>query len=544
MKTMKSVGLVLGVSMACYGAVQAQSLKDAIKYTENHQFEESSKILHKLITEKPTDGSLYYYMGDNMWKSERFDSAAIYFDRGIAADPNVGLNYVGKGKVALSKNDEATAKPLFEKALTHHTNDAKAYMAIAEAYVANEWKNMAYAIENLGHAEKLERNNPNVYLLMGDAALLGSNDGLTALNNYEKARDMEPKNPKPYIHIGTLYERARSYDLAIAEYNSAVSLDSNFAPAYYKLGDVYYQFGKYKEAKDYMLKYVKLSKSFSARIKYAKYLFLSKDYEGAIFEIEDLLAIEPNNNILHRLLGYAYYETKNYPEALKNIELFLKNAPTSGDKLITDDYKYYGNIILKNAKDSAEGMPAILQLKTALEMDTMKPDVYNSLADAYLKVKDYDQSIKTIQRKFTIVKEPSTADIFKIGQLYYFKGGAVKDSLSFVKADSAFKIVTEKQSEFLMGHVMRARANAAMDPETKSGIAKPHYETVIAMASGDAVKNKTYLVEGYYYMAYLSYNQGDKAAALTNINKVLELDPANANAPNLKKFIEKLPDPK
>jgi len=161
-----------------------------------------------------------------------------------------------------------------------------------------------------------------------------------------------------------------------------------------------------------------------------------------------------------------------------------------------------------------------------------------------LKVKDYNMSIKTIERKFKIVKEPSNADIFKIGQLYYFKGSALKDSISYVKADSVLKIVTEKQPEFLMGHVMRARTNAALDPETKTGIAKPYYETVIAMANGDATKYKSYLVEGHYYMAYLAYNQADKTNALANINKVLELDPNNANAPNLKKFIEKLPENK
>jgi Tfp pilus assembly protein PilF len=42
-------------------------------------------------------------------------------------------------------------------------------------------------------------------------------------------------------------------------------------------------------------------------------------------------------------------------------------------------------------------------------------------------------------------------------------------------------------------------------------------------------------------MAYLAFNQGDKAKATEQINKVLELDPGNTNAPNLKKFIDKMP---
>ena len=138
MKTIKKTGLIAAASLLLIQAMHAQTLKDALKYTENHQFELASKSYHKLIAEKPADANLYYYMGENMYKSERFDSAAFYYEKGISVDPNVGLNYAGKGKIALTKNDEATAKPLFEKAVFHHTHDAKAYIAIAEAYIENE----------------------------------------------------------------------------------------------------------------------------------------------------------------------------------------------------------------------------------------------------------------------------------------------------------------------------------------------------------------------------------------------------------------------
>jgi tetratricopeptide (TPR) repeat protein len=539
MKKMKKSGFVLGLSLLFIQTSQAQNVKDAIKFTENHQFEEASKLLHQLIAKTPTDANLYYHLGENMWVSERFDSAAFYYDKGITADANNGFNYIGKGKIALSKNDEATAKPLFEKALTL-TQDAKAYMAIASAYVDNEWKNMTFALECLAKAEKLDKNNINIYLLIGDAALIGNNDGLTALNNYEKARDMEAKNPKPLIHIGTLYERARSYDLAFAEYNKAISLDTNFAPSYYKLGDLYYQYGDYKNAFVNLDKYVKLSKSVNATVKRAKYRFLTKDYEGAIFDIEDILAKDSSINILNRLLAYSYFETKNCTEALKYIELFLKNAPTSGDKIITDDYRYYGKIILCNAKDSASAIPAIDMLKKTLEMDSTKLDVYGSLADAYLKVKNYDNAIGILQKKLTLVKEPSTNDIFKIGQAFYVKAGVKKDSLSYIKADSCFAIVTTKSPELVSAHLFRARANAGLDPETKTGLAKIHYETVIALGSLDVEKNKKSLIEAHGYLSYYYYLQKDKIKATENVNKTLEFDPENKKAKDLKTFIDKL----
>jgi hypothetical protein len=108
------------------------------------------------------------------------------------------------------------------------------------------------------------------------------------------------------------------------------------------------------------------------------------------------------------------------------------------------------------------------------------------------------------------------------------------------KADSCFAIVTAKQPEGVLGHVYRGKANAGMDPETKQGLGKPHYDAVIAIGSLDAEKNKKYLIEAHYYMAYYYYLLPDKAKALEHIDKVILYDPSNVNAPNLKKFIEKL----
>ncbi len=540
MKKMKKAGFLIGVGLMLVQTAPAQNLKDALKFTENHQFEEASKVFRKLIAEKPTDATNYYYMGENMYKSERFDSAAFYYEKGISVDANVALNHVGKGKIALTKNDEATAKPLFQKALTL-SQDAKVYIAVAEAYISNEWKSMTYALECLANAEKADRNNPNIYLLMGDAALIGTNDGLTALNNYEKARDMDPKNPKPYIHIGTLYERARSYDLALVEYNKAVSLDTTFAPSYYKLGDLYYQFGDFKNAKDYMLKYVKLAKSLSSKIKYAKYLFLAKEYESAIFEMDDINTVDSSLNILNRLLAYSYFETKDCAKALQYMEKFLRKAQTTGDKIIADDHRYYGKILLCAKKDSLGATLAIPELKMAIDMDSSKLDVYGSLADAYLKVKSYDDAVNILLQKFTLVKEPAINDIFKIGQAYYVKAVDTKDSLTFLKADSTFAIVTAQKPDLVVAHVFRARTNAGLDPLTKSGLAKPHYEKVIEFGTLDAAKNKVFLAEAHYYLAYIFFQAGNKADALKNVDKTLEYDPAYKGAPELKKKIEKMP---
>lgn len=517
----------------------AQNLKQAIGYTENELFEDASQVFHKLISEKPTDPQLYYYMGENMYESERLDSALFYFEKGITQDANFALNHVGKGKVLLSRGDDAGAKSLFEKAISlSASKDGKVFLAIAEAYVATEYKDMTFAIQTITMAEKLDPRNPDVFLVKGDAILLKDNDGSAALTSYEAAMNMEPNSPKPHIHMGALYERGRAYEEAFKEYNQAVTLDSTFAPSYRKLGDLYYKYNDYKKAKDNYQKYLKLAKnSMSAQKRYAKFLYLSKEYQPAIDEINKILAVDPNDIVLYRIRAYCYCELKQYSNGLPDIERFFTDQPNSGLKLLAEDHKYRGKILAGLGKDSL----AVTDLGKAVEMDSTLLDVYGDLAGSFLKLKQYDNAIQTLNRKMKLVKEPTSGDYFKLGQTYYSKAGAIKDSVTFAKSDSLFNIVLTKQPDFLMGWVFRARANAGMDPETKYGVAKPFYEKVLELGSVDVEKNKKVLVEANYYLAYLHYLQKDKAKATEYVDKLLVLDPTNPNAPNLKKLIDKLP---
>lgn len=535
---MKKLVLIVTGGLMMFQA-KSQTLKQAVANTDNELFETSAQVFYKLLASKPNDPELLFYMGENFYASERLDSAAVYYDRGILSDPTNALNYVGKGKIALSKGNLAEAKALFAKAREISANKkADVLLEIAEAYTVNEAvaKDMAPALEVLGLAEKLDANNLNLYLLLGDAVLFGENDGSKALNSYEKAASIDAKSPKPNVHMGALYERGRAYDLALNEYNKAIEKDSTFAPSYRQLGDLYYKFNDYQKAQSSYEKYLKLAgNSFSAKVKYAKFLFLAKKYKEAIDEIREIQLTDNSLNVLNRLLGYSMYETKQYAEGLLYLEKFLANAAAGNNTIIAQDYYYHGKLLSAQGKDSL----AIPEYQKSLQMDSMSMDTYNGLADSYMKRGDFDNSIATVVKKIAHMKEPGINDYFRLGQTYFNKAGTMKDSISYQKADSIFVIVTEKKPEEMLGHLFRAKANAGLDPETKLGLAKPFYEKVIEMAAADPVKNKRNLIEANYYLAYFYYTAKDKPNALIYVDKVLAIDPAFEQAVNLKKLIEK-----
>jgi len=516
---------------------KSQTLKQAVANTENELFETSAQAFYKLIAAKPSDAELLYYMGENFYASERLDSALHYYTKGMMVDPNNALNYVGKGKVEMANGNLREAQGLFARARELSANkNPEVLLKIADAYVTNEAKDMAPAFEVLTIAEKLDAKNPKVYLTLGNAQLLATNDGTSALTNYEKAAALNESSPVPNVYMGALYERGRAYDLAFEQYNKAIAKDSTYAPAYRQLGDLYYKYNDYKKAKESYAKYLKLAgNSFSATVKYAKFLFLAKDYPAAIDEIQKIMAVDNSLNVLNRLLGYSYYETKQYSEGLLYLKKFFENAESGKNKIIAQDYSYMGKLLAATSADSL----AVPEFKKAMEMDSANQDNYVDLSNAYLKMRKYDEAIATLSLKLQRMKDPGINEYFRLGQTLLRKAGALKDSTTYTEADSLFKIVTEKKPEEIMGYYFRAQANAGQDPQTVRGQAKPYYEKVIELGAADPVKNKRFLVEATYYLAYYYYNIKDKPNATTYADQVLAIDPTNQQATTLKTLIDK-----
>jgi hypothetical protein len=96
----------------------------------------------------------------------------------------------------------------------------------------------------------------------------------------------------------------------------------------------------------------------------------------------------------------------------------------------------------------------------------------------------------------------------------------------------------------MFGAYMRAHSAEGLDSTGANGLAKPYYEKVIAIAdtSADKEKVKANEITAYKYMLAYYYNiKHDKAAAIEWNNKILALDPNDAQAIQNKKALEAQP---
>ncbi len=495
----------------------AQTLNDALKLTTNEQFESADVAFKALLQSQPNSGDYYFYYGENYFKNDNMEMANAMYQKGADVNPTNPLPYVGLGKVQWYKDKSSDAKAYFFKATTLGAEkNATVFMKIAEAYIFAPTKNLSDAFILLAKATKLEPKNPEGFILTGDA-FLEQNKGTEAVTNYEKAGALDPKSPRALLKQGQVWNRAKNYQLAIDTYKKAKLIDSTFAPAYREMAEIYHRAGQDKVAYAQYKRYLQLNNDCGARARSAGFALESKFYKECVADSKEAQKCDANNIYLYRYLAYAQYETADYPAGLENSNTFFSKAPA--DKIIGLDYEYRAKLLSKTAKDSL----AILDFKKAMELQPDKIELNGDLANAYIKMKKYPEAIAAYKMKMEKGK-PNANDYFGLTRAYYF-------SKDFINADSAAVQIIKAQPELPLGYLWRAKINVQVDVNNAKWLAKPYYELYLTKVKPEETeKNKKDLIDTYNYLAAHYAEKKDCPNVKLYMQKVLELDPANAQA--------------
>lgn len=514
---MKKTKLSIGLFLVATSTMVAQTLSDAIKKTTNEQFESADAAFKLLIQSQPNSGDYYFYYGENFFKNENIDMANTMYQKGADVNPTNPIPYVGLGKVQWYRGQSVDAKANFFKATTLAAGkNATVLMKIAEAYINAPTKNLTDAFTLLAQAAKLEPKNPEVYILTGDA-FLEQNNGTKAVEQYEKAAALNPKDIIATLRQGQLYNRAKNYDLALDFYRKANAIDSSFAPAYREKAEIYHRAGKDGIASAQYKRYLLLNNDCGARARYAGFLLNAKFYKESVEASKDAQKCDTNSFYLYRYLAYAQFETADYPAGMENVNKLFAKAPA--DKVIPQDYEYRAKLLSKTGKDSL----AILDFKKAMELQPEKQELNGDIASCYMKMKKYPEAIAAFKVKMEKGK-PIANDYYQMGRAYY-------QSKDFINADSSFVQVIKLQPDLPMGYLWRGKANSQLDPKNEKWAAKPFFENYLTKVKPeDAEKNKKDLIDVYNYLAAYYADKKDCPNVKIYMQKVLDLDPANAQA--------------
>jgi len=258
-------------------------------------------------------------------KESKVDSALIDMLDALDQDSSKSEYFVTLGDLYLIKNQTRYTRQALEKAIKLEPDSKDAHMKLAELFLYVEMRQDA--INEINEVLKRDKNNPKAYYLKGilykesgDTSLaissflttteqdpnyllafeqlgliFANNGNPRAINFYETAIKLDPKNSLTRYNLGMFYQENGAPDKAAEVYKALLAIDPKFSNAYYNLGFIEIEFNKNaKAAIPYFVDAEKSNPNFAAAI-YMQGLCFEKlgSNQEAIKNFQRCLKINP-----------------------------------------------------------------------------------------------------------------------------------------------------------------------------------------------------------------------------------------------------------
>ncbi|HPT20601.1 MAG TPA: carboxypeptidase-like regulatory domain-containing protein [Bacteroidales bacterium] len=588
--------LALFLSVLAFN-IQAQDLNSATGLTRSEQYDKADAMLKELIQKEPSNSKNYFFLGENYLLDYFSDTisnsltvaakaAKEVYQKGVEANPNDPLNYVGLAKIAFYQGDDKTATEMRAKAksfLLPYKSIKKinppaqeyafALAKIAESYIKDGEVDTALALPLIRQAITIDSKSRDIYLIAGDIYIL-VNDGSKAIANYNNAQFADPQSPTANMKIGNIYVKGRALNAAIPYFEQAIELNANYAPAYRELGQLYSLAQRFEQSKEYFKKYLDLTAgNIPAKTRYVNALFYAKEYDEVIKNVEEIFQVDKSRTYMNRIAGYSAFEKNppDYDKALSYMEtLFATVAP---ERIIFKDYNYMAKILLKKNQNYTKIQDELKGVNTQLESANSKyasakaadkPKLKPAVDELTAKKSNLESEIAKadaeIDRAFDYygkaleMKPDNRGLLSEIANAYYTYrrydgaaktwakmidpanekmedymqiGRAYYNAESFKSADSVFSLVATKSPDYIQAYLWSARTYSKMDPDTKMGLAKPKFEKLIQVSQSDSLKNESEMMEAFGYLSYYYMMNDNLSTSKDFYNRMINLNPSN-----------------
>ncbi|PXF56991.1 MAG: hypothetical protein C4B58_11350 [Deltaproteobacteria bacterium] len=196
----------------------------------------------------------------------------------------------------------------------------------ANGLVENESYGQAVAL-----FEKIMEQDPdNPRFLMESADInINLNKFKEAEKHLKHAVSIKGKDPRCHYLLGLCYENWDKTDMAIKEYKEAIALNHNHFLAYFHLGLIYTNTGQWEKAEHAFLETRRIKPDDVSTLNNLGYIAIKgkNDFQTGIDLIKQALKITPQNQTLLSSLGWAYYNVKDYKNAVTYLEAALALEP-------------------------------------------------------------------------------------------------------------------------------------------------------------------------------------------------------------------------
>jgi Tfp pilus assembly protein PilF len=547
----------------------SQDIESAKKAIDAEQFQKAKTILKNLTSTKSDQGRPFFLLGTIYLNQKVNDSAALCYNKGLSASNEGYVNYVGLGQMELEKGDATAAKSNFDKATTAmKKKDFETLLDISRAYMNKVKPDYKSALAYVNKAIAIKPQDGQVQLTLGDASY-GDNNINAAYSAYRDAYDIDNNLLRAKVRLALITKRSKAFEQAKNMLMDIAKINPNYGPTYRELAETYYLWatndGKNYEAYNKLAiqnyeKYMSLTDySLDSRMRHADFMILTKDYKGLEAEANTMQKLDKVNPRILRYLGFSAYKNGNTDTAIKALTEFLSKEKKN---MIGLDYMYLGlsklskSIVsttnpdksVTNKVDRVLFDSGVVDVKKGIEIDKTIGDELSDLAKKMYSSKSYKEAAEIYEINASNTQSPTFFyDNYYLGSSYYFlnnKEGAKINSAELKKGLNAFDNVIKDSPKAQDAYLFKARIYGLLgeDAVNAAEMAKNYQEYITVLdtkdqAEKDKPNNKTKAIEAMNNLA-VYYIKTDKVKAKGFLDKVLLLDPADADANANIKFVK------
>ncbi|MEO0199241.1 MAG: tetratricopeptide repeat protein [candidate division WOR-3 bacterium] len=238
-----------------------------------------------------------------------------------------------------------------------------------------------------------------------------------AKSYFQKALEEAPNSPEILRDYALLLIDIEDYKEALETIEKAISLKEEPYSFYIK-GRALFGLGKFEEAEKIFLELKPVLKdAINISADLGDLYFDAGDYEKAITEYKEAIALDPFDPILFNNLALCYFHTDDYDSAIETLRSALQLDP--------ENPEIHDNLAMA-LYEKGNVNEAIQELQKAIELDANFVQAHVDLSLIYYESELYEEAIDEIKKAIEI--EPDNSVYHAILSNIYLKAGKLKEA--------------------------------------------------------------------------------------------------------------------
>jgi len=374
---------------------QPAEITEAENAIQTNDFAGAEALLKKALEKDPKNYQAWFDLGFVENRLGRTTDSIHAYRQAVAAKPDVFESNLNLG-LMLARQNSPEAEQFLRTAATLKPTDH------VEEGQARAWLSLGRVIEG---------RNP-----------------AGALDAYQKAAALTPKDPEPHLSAGLLRERRKDFSGAEADYKQVLALAPQSSDAVIGLTNLYMKSGRVAEAEPLLRQLVgQRPDDADLHVQLGRVLAAQQKNDDAIAEFETALKLVPNDEDAQRELADLYGSSGKQDKAETAFRTLLQKNPKDAAL-----HRGLGQALLRQKKFP----DAQQEFLTAVQLKSDWPDVYVDLAVAASENQNYPLTIKALDQRAKFQPEMPAL-------CYFFRASAYDHLRAFKEAATDYHLFLE-----------------------------------------------------------------------------------------------------